>query len=326
MARLRGNSWQADIRVNGKRVRHTFTSKSEAEAWEKTALYNAERGLEVPVPTKSSNGTSESLKSFTDTHFNHLWGNNKSAEKSASNLRLVMDVLGPDIPLTDLNYGTLLKLTSRLQDAGNSNSTINRKLAVLSKLLRHAHKLGLIVSVPEIPRFRETLGRIRFFTAAEMDALLQEFKHLGLMDAYHYTRFLLYTGCRRSEALSVQRQDVTKSVVTFWDTKNGKPRSIPITPPVAEALSHFDGPKVMDAYPFDTFTAHWNRVRERLGYLDDPAYVPHTLRHTCASRLVQAGIDLRRVQVYMGHSSIQTTLRYAHLAPTDLEVAAKALL
>ncbi|MBO6631600.1 MAG: tyrosine-type recombinase/integrase, partial [Psychroserpens sp.] len=42
------------------------------------------------------------------------------------------------------------------------------------------------------------------------------------------------------------------------------------------------------------------------------------LRHTCASRLVQAGIDLRRVQTFLGHQTIQMTLRYAHLATDDL--------
>ncbi|MGN6551815.1 MAG: tyrosine-type recombinase/integrase, partial [Pararhizobium sp.] len=49
------------------------------------------------------------------------------------------------------------------------------------------------------------------------------------------------------------------------------------------------------------------------------------LRHTCASRLVQAGIDLRRVQTFLGHQTIQMTLRYAHLATNDLAQCAAAL-
>ena len=47
-----------------------------------------------------------------------------------------------------------------------------------------------------------------------------------------------------------------------------------------------------------------------------PNYTWHTNRHTFASRLVMAGVDLRTVQELLGHKSITTTMRYAHLAPT----------
>jgi site-specific recombinase XerD len=49
------------------------------------------------------------------------------------------------------------------------------------------------------------------------------------------------------------------------------------------------------------------------------------LRHTCASRLVNAGIDLYVVKEWLGHSSIQVTEKYAHLAPHKLSHAAKIL-
>ena len=56
-----------------------------------------------------------------------------------------------------------------------------------------------------------------------------------------------------------------------------------------------------------------------MGLADDGAVVPHVLRHTCASRLVQGGIDIRRVQMWLGHQTLQMTMRYVHLATHDLD-------
>jgi site-specific recombinase XerD len=56
-----------------------------------------------------------------------------------------------------------------------------------------------------------------------------------------------------------------------------------------------------------------------------PDYTWHTNRHTFASRLVMAGVDLRTVQELLGHKSITTTLRYAHLAPTHQLAAVQRL-
>ncbi len=57
----------------------------------------------------------------------------------------------------------------------------------------------------------------------------------------------------------------------------------------------------------------------------DDQFIPHCLRHTCASRLVQRGVPILVVQQWLGHKTIQMTMRYAHLCPTNLEEAVKVL-
>ena len=59
-------------------------------------------------------------------------------------------------------------------------------------------------------------------------------------------------------------------------------------------------------------------VRLAADHLEWEDVVLYTMRHTCASRPVQRGADLKRVQEWMGHTDIKTTLRYAKLTPKDL--------
>jgi site-specific recombinase XerD len=67
------------------------------------------------------------------------------------------------------------------------------------------------------------------------------------------------------------------------------------------------------------FRAIWNEAKIEAGLGLDEQVVPHILRHTCASRLVQGGIDIRRVQMWLGHQTLAMTMRYVHLATNDLD-------
>ena len=48
--------------------------------------------------------------------------------------------------------------------------------------------------------------------------------------------------------------------------------------------------------------------------------LPHAMRHFCATRLLKAGIDIRKIQVHLGHASIQSTQEYTHLLASDVQV------
>jgi site-specific recombinase XerD len=73
------------------------------------------------------------------------------------------------------------------------------------------------------------------------------------------------------------------------------------------------------------FRQAWHEARATAGLGSDKQIVPHCLRHTCASRLVRGGIDIRRVQMWLGHQTLQMTMRYAHLATQDLDVCVSVL-
>jgi integrase len=156
---------------------------------------------------------------------------------------------------------------------------------------------------------------------------------MGLQNSLAVFNFLLYTGCRKGELHQLTHSSVKDGWITFhWTiTKTSKTRSIRLVGPAAEAWKHIarEGEGLefpFEVIPKDTFRGHWDRLKIHLGYKDDPGFVPHMLRHTCATRLVKKGVPLPQVMKWMGHNNIQTTMRYSHLAPEDLDLAAKALL
>lgn len=207
----------------------------------------------------------------------------------------------------------------------NSNATINRKLAAFYKLTRKAERNGLISRLPSYVRLPEKNGRIRFLTLEEERAL---FAAMGARNPDHgrLCEFLVDSGARVGEALTLARSDVENGRATFWVTKSGRSRTVPLTRRALEAASCGQsprGPFAEIAYP--RFLYDWNKAKEDCGLGQDKQVVPHILRHTCASRLVQAGVDLRRVQTFLGHQTIQMTLRYAHLATGDLDQCVAAL-
>lgn len=207
-----------------------------------------------------------------------------------------------------------------LRRNGNSNATINRKMAALSKLLRKAHKMKDISSLPEFVKEREGTGRIRFLDIEEEQRLFDAIR--GYSDTYYrLCIFLIDTGARLGEAIDLRWTDVTATHVTFWVTKSKRSRSVPMTARVREALD-LGGERRRGPFQDITqqqFRAVWNKAKQDVGLGSDPDVVPHVLRHTCASRLVQGGIDIRRVQTWLGHQTLQMTMRYAHLASQDLD-------
>ncbi len=215
---------------------------------------------------------------------------------------------------------TLDFLIGRLRENGNSNATINRKLAALRKLLRKAYKMGDIHSLPEFRRQKERQGRIRFLDRAEEALLFSKVRDRS-EDCWRLSIFLVDTGARLGEALKVRWPDIDSERVTFWVTKSGRSRSVPLTRRATEVVavrpSRSKGP--FSHIQPHRYRAVWNDAKAEMGLVDDKDLVPHILRHTCASRLVKGGIDIRRVQMWLGHQTLAMTMRYAHLATFDLD-------
>ena len=248
------------------------------------------------------------------------WVHCKSGKGLYQNALMVCSILGHDTPLASIGRADIDELVRSLNDQGNKTSTINRKLAALSKVMSTAESLGVVSSKPKIKALREPAHRLRWYTKDELVAMEQAApSRFG-----DFLRFLADTGLRLSEALNLHHEDIVQDLIIVRDSKNGTSRSIPTTPAVREIIS-----RNWDSHPthlWGMFTKHgvrscWTATKIAVGLGDDPHAVLHTFRHTFISRLVQAGVPILTVQKLAGHKTIEMTLRYAHLAPDNFTAA-----
>jgi len=324
----RGAGFQAKFMLAGTRYVEQFRAKADAEAWEADCRAAHARGQAIPSAhsgTAKAGRVADLEGLFTHVNETH-WRHRKSGASLAENGRLFVNWAGPRLSvsqaLTPEKVDAYVKW--RETEKKNSSATINRHLSAISVLQRHAKRLKLISETFELGWQREGQGRLRYYEDHEVEAIL------ALLDSWSLPRyrdlviFLVDTGARLGEAEKLQWRDIRGRSITFEDTKNGLTRTVTGTPRVMDVFSRMaggDGPFAwLDRQHLRTT---WDRVRTHLNLGDDA--VVHTFRHTCASRLVQRGVDLYRVQRWMGHKNIATTMRYAHLAPKHLEELADVL-
>lgn len=246
----------------------------------------------------------------------------KNERNQRSLLAHIENHFGSDTRLSALDERKVYDWVQFMRSSGLAPGTINRRLSSLSVLLRTAHEEWLILERKPKVKFQSEKGngRTRWLTYAEESRLLS--KTNGDTDMRNLIIVLIDTGMRLSEALKLQPMDVDldQGLIRLYDTKEGRPRGIPMTTRVKKILGQEirQGETHLFSTPKRTIQAKFAAIRKD-AKLDD--VVLHSLRHTFASRLVQSGIDLYRVSRLMGHSSIKVTERYAHLAPIDLQQA-----
>ena len=212
----------------------------------------------------------------------------------------------------------------------------NRTLGVLSKMFSQAEVWGLRRdgSNPclHVKRYKEE-KRERFLNAEEFSRLgqvLDEILRDGseTRSAVVAFRLLMLTGCRLSEIqkLRWEHVDLDAGELHLPDTKTGG-RAVPLAPSAVRLLQTLprdeDNPWVIAGKRPDSHLTDlqhpWRRVRARAD-LEDVRI--HDLRHSFASRALALGEGLPMIGKLLGHTQVQTTARYAHLARDTVKASA----
>lgn len=323
--RRKGRQWQADFMVDGKRFRRSFDTETEAEAWEHQARAALQLGQPIPDGSPKSLGGRDAgtlgglLRDCETLHWK-LAG--KGLGKQAELARVFVRFVGERVPVREaFAQETIDRFVRHLiEERKLSDGSLNRYRSAVFVLAKRAG-----VPLPTWKRVREGKGRLRFLSEDEEALILQTLKLWGLHREHDFVVFLVDTGARPfSEAAQVEWSDIiSKSVMLYGregnGTKNGESRAVPLTTRALEAArrwKHLGEKGPWSSLTKDHMRRVWDRLRAHLPQIADT--VLYTCRHTCASRLVQRGVDLRRVQLWMGHKNIQITLRYALLAPDHL--------
>lgn len=192
--------------------------------------------------------------------------------------------------------------------------TVNRRLAVLKAALHYAWRQGWLRDnlSGRIERLREPAGRQVYLTREQVARLA------AASDEPLRTAILIaaYTGLRASELLIAVPAADRKSIMVPV-SKTGKPRTVPVPAAIKRLVARLP-------LPMRYSSIGWGFREARIA-----AGLPHVrfhdLRHTTASWLVNAGVDLYQVGAILGHTAPATTARYAHLAHNTLAKAMRKL-
>ena len=229
--------------------------------------------------------------------------------------------------LAEITPKLIVEYKARRYAAGLKPASINRELASLKKAFNLAVREWEWCRenpVSKVSMEQENNQRDRWLSVEEEPRLLQ-----GCAPWLHdLVTFALHTGMRMGEILELTWRgvDFNRRTVMVVRSKNGERRTIPLNETVLSVLRQKSKVRSLNTdlvFCSQVFTSmeagHLRRsFRVALGKTRIEDFHFHDLRHTFATRLVQAGVDLYKVQRLLGHKSPIMTQRYAHHYPESL--------
>jgi integrase len=192
-------------------------------------------------------------------------------------------------------------------------ATINRTLGTVKKAMHLAWEKG---RTPEdygrhIKRLPENNQRSTYLTIEQVQKLTEHASDKTKAAIW----IAILTGARRGEILALKPEDIGPDSITIHasNTKTLRTRTVPITPALRPWLAYIP----LDMH-FEGLKTGFRRAREAAGM---PGVRFHDLRHSCASLLVNMGVPLEVIRDILGHTTVKTTERYAHLETSAQRVA-----
>ena len=297
--------WQYSFTIGGVRFRGSTGKKGKREA----ALVEAEtKSRARDTRQRDENWTlGMTLAAYWNEHGQHQ----VSADYIWTKIAAIERVMGGKTPLESITNSDLMDYRAARMKEGMEAHSVNRDLAQLKAAFNHANQMHG-KQVPAIAwrkiKAKEPPARERFLSKEEFHTLLE----FCQPEVALIVQFAVATGLRKSNVLNLdwQEVDLNSSLVTV-KVKGNKLHTVRLTPPLRAALSSLPQRK---GKVFDT-TGFRKRFEKAVAKAGLENFRFHDLRHTCASWLRLAGVDIIDIKEILGHSSVAVTMRYAHIEP-----------
>jgi integrase/recombinase XerD len=222
---------------------------------------------------------------------------------------------------------------------------VERKLAVASVVARVAALRFFFVRTLKRREFREELpypkSHRRLPTVLSLEEVARLIDAAGNLMQRALLMTLYGTGMRRTEVsmLKVRDIDSRRMMIRVERGKGGDSRDLPLSPALLETLREYWRWKKPRIYLFPSSIGQrggqdspisdktvWYACKEAARHARITKHVtPHTLRHSWATHLLEAGTDLRTIQVLLGHGDLETTAKYLHLSQRHLQTVLNPL-
>ena len=322
-------SWWIDFRFNGFRYRKRSpeNSKVGGKAYEALIRQKLSRGEALE---ESKQEEYPSFKDFAWKWFEtYVKPNNKASEIAHKEIALRVHLI-PFFGKFRIDKITNLQIEEYKASKVKTNlvnKTINNQLTILSTCLRTAQEWLELKKIPRIKKLKVPPYKFDFLSKEESEILLNN--STGIW----YDLFLvaLKTGLRRGELLALTWEDINwekrqiavrQSMYNreITSTKSNRIRYVDMTNDVYGCL--FARKKTKGFVFVDEYNKHFSmrRINDTIDQVCKKTGLRritcHVLRHTFASHLAMAGAPIQAIQGLLGHSDIQTTMRYAHLSPS----------
>lgn len=255
-----------------------------------------------------------------------------------------------DISFSDLSYDTLLNFFNWLEDERNCRPiTRNQRLSALSAFSEYAQNRNFDAAsvfrsaIIRIPVKKGNSTSRAVFTRQEIKILLSlpdESYETGLRDKVLLS-FMYATGARAQEICDLKVRDLridgTSASVTLTG-KGFKTRQVGIAGKLAETLQNYVKHRHLDESPnkhiFSSQTHEQMTIsciegiykkyvtlakKNHPGLFLADSYPPHSMRHSTACHLLEAGVDIVTIKNILGHSSLQTTQIYAEISQDTVD-------
>jgi integrase len=315
--RKRGDKWQARVhRKDHSPVVKSFNTKAEAIKWARHTESQLDLGTLAPKAAMPP------LMRIVDRYLAEVTPAKKGSKQELNR--------GRQIARTSLGSMQLDKLTSevvskyrdgRLREV--SNNTVRLELAFISVVFEQcAKEWGYKISNPvkQIRIPKPGKPRQRRLSPGEEEALLAACSASCATYLHSLVVLAIETGMRFGELVSIKwgNVDLSARTVHLPDTKNGHPRTVPLSARALgtlKSLSSSDGVKVF-AQHRRTIRAAFGAALKRSGVGSDLRF--HDLRHEAVTRLFEKGLNPIEVGMISGHRSMSMLQRYTHMRPEGL--------